>query len=282
MIRRRVSTALIAVAGVGLALAQPPGRRAESPAARPVPETITEQSYAAELVEQGRVLFGAQCGFCHGLDTAGGSGGADLTRSELVATDFMGDRIGPVVRAGRLDAEVPMPAFPATSESNLSAMVAYIHAQKARAESVEGGRRAVTVDDLLSGDIGAGTRYFANNCAECHSAAGDLAGIASRMNGLNLLQSMLYPRPGGPGGRSARATPTVTVITSDGQRLRGPLLYQDEFMIALADPAGRYQSFSPRLVQYTIENPLAGHLELLARLTDEDMHDVLAYLHTLR
>jgi cytochrome c oxidase cbb3-type subunit 3 len=275
MMRRRVAAALLAAASAGVVLAQPPERRAESPAASPVPETVTEQSYTAELIEQGRGLFGAQCGFCHGLDTAGGSGGADLTRSELVAADFMGDRIGAVVRAGRPNAQVPMPAFPAISAADLAGLVAYIHEQKSRAETVEGGRRAVSVDDVLSGNSGAGARYFAANCADCHSATGDLSGIGSRQNGLGLLQNMLYPRSGGP-------TPTVTVTTADGERFRGVLSYQDEFTIALTESDGRYRSFATRLVEFEVENPLDGHVALLGRLTDREMHDVLAYLHTLQ
>jgi cytochrome c oxidase cbb3-type subunit 3 len=282
MVRPGVGVSLLMTVCAGLAQAQPPGRRADSPAASPVPETVTEQVYAPELVEQGRALFGSQCAFCHGLDTAGGSGGADLTRSELVAEDVRGDRIEAVVRAGRPDADVPMPAFPVMAESDLAAIVAYIHEQKSRAETAEGGRRSVSVEDLASGNARAGRRYFEANCMQCHAAGGDLAGIASRMNGFRLLQTMLYPRRRGP-GPSDRAAPTVTVTTADGSRFSGTLTYQDEFTVALTDAAdGHYRSFSTRRVDYEIDDPLDGHLELLDRLSDRDMHDVLAYLHTLR
>lgn len=282
MLRPGVGAVLLIAGLSGLAQAQPPQRRADSPAASPVPETVTRQSYAPELVEQGRGLFGSQCAFCHGLDAAGGSGGADLTRSDLVAEDVRGDRIGAVVRGGRPDADVPMPAFPAMSDADLAAIVAYIHDQKSRAETAEGGRRSVSVEDLASGNARAGRRYFEANCAQCHSADGDLAGIASRMNGLGLLQTMLYPQGRGPRGADA-ATPSVTVTTADGSRYRGALVYEDEFTIALTDAAdGSYRSFSTRLVDYAIGDPLAGHLDLLDRMSDRDMHDVLAYLHTLR
>lgn len=268
------------LAATAVVFAQPPQRRAESPAASPVPETLVEQSYPDELVEAGRVRFSADCGFCHGLDTGGGSGGSDLTRSELVAEDVRGDRIIAVIREGRIDAEVPMPARPDISRADLDAIVAFIHDQKSRAESVEGGRRSVSVEDVLSGDARAGERYFDANCTECHSAEGDLDGIASRMEGLNLLQNMLYPRS--RPGSSGRATPRVEVRTAGGESISGLLAYQDEFTIALTDAAGRYRSFATRSVEYNVENPLAGHLELLERYTDEDMHDVLAFLHRLR
>ena len=268
------------LAAASLALAQPPERRAASPAASPVPETLTEQSYPAELVEAGRERFSAQCGFCHGLDTGGGSGGPDLTRSELVAQDVRGDRIAAVVRDGRIDAEVPMPANPAISNSDLDAIVAFVHDQKTRAGSAEGGRRAVSVEDVLSGDARAGQRFFDANCTECHSADGDLGGIASRMEGLDLLQNMLYPRS--RAGLSDRSTPRVEVTTAGGESVRGLLVYQDEFTVALTDAAGRYRSYATRAVDYSVENPLAGHLELLDSYSDEDMHDVLAFLHMLR
>jgi cytochrome c oxidase cbb3-type subunit 3 len=262
-----------------VAKAQFPGRRADSPAAAPIPETATEQSFAPALVEAGSTLFGSQCGFCHGLDTAGGSGGPDLTRSELVAGDFRGDAIIPVVRAGRIDAEVPMPAFPALPQGDLDAIVAYIHDQKTQAESLEGGRRAVSAEDVQSGDVAAGRRYFEANCSACHSADGDLDGIASRLDGLNLLRRMLNP---GSGRGSVRATPRVNVTSRDGEQVTGLLEYRDEFVLALIDGNDRYRSFSTRAVEFEIEDPLARHIELLGEYTDEDMHDVVTYLHTLR
>jgi cytochrome c oxidase cbb3-type subunit 3 len=245
-----------------------------------VPQTLVAQEYSEELIAAGRPAFASQCGFCHGLDTAGASGGPDLTRSELVARDVRGDLIGPVVRSGRLDAAVPMPAFPALSDADLAAMVAFVHDQKARAASAEGGRRAVATADVLSGDVRAGRRYFERNCVECHSASGDLAGIASRVEGLALMQRMLYPRPGR--GADSRAAPSVMVTTTDGDRHAGRLEYQDEFSLALVDAEGRYRSFATGDIAFEVENPLQGHLDLLAGYSDEEMHDVLTYLHTLR
>mgnify|MGYP003576464562 CR=1 FL=1 len=154
------------------ALAQPP-RSEESPAGRAVPAPATPQSYTAELVATGRTRFGATCGFCHGPDATGGSGGADLTRSEIVAAGVRGDRIGPIVRTGR--AEAGMPAFPAIEEGDLAAIVAFIHDQKVKAEAEVGGRRSVEVADVLTGDAKAGRRYFESTCTSCHSATGDLA-----------------------------------------------------------------------------------------------------------
>jgi cytochrome c oxidase cbb3-type subunit 3 len=277
-LRSAAAIGLFATA-VGTSLAQGQERAAASPAARPVPETLTEQSFPAELVEAGRGRFSAQCGFCHGLDTGGGSGGPDLTRSELVARDVGGDLIAPVVRNGRPEAEVPMPAFPGLSNGDLAAMVAYIHDQRSRAESAEGGRRSVSVEDVQSGNARAGQRYFESNCSSCHSPDGDLEGIANRFEGLALMQRMLNP---GGGRRSERATARVEVTTASGETIAGLLDYQDEFTIAVTMADGRYRSFSTGNIRYQIDDPLERHRQLLNEYTNEQLHDVLTYLHRLR
>jgi cytochrome c oxidase cbb3-type subunit 3 len=273
--------ALVATAAL-LCAAQPvlaqPSRSEESPAAQPVPPSAAPQEFAPELVAAGRTTFAANCGFCHGPDATGGSGGNDLTRSDLVAADERGDRIGPVVRTGRADAG--MPGFPALAETDLAAIVAFVHDQKAKAEAAVGGRRSVEVADVLTGDARAGRRYFEANCTNCHSASGDLAGLASRVAGLALMRRMLYP--GGQVGDQAPYRPTGTVTTRGGETVTGTVAYRDEFTIAMTDAEGVYRSWPTERVRFTVEDRLEAHVAQLARYTDETVHDVLAYLHTLR
>jgi len=248
-----------------------------SPAARPVPPTTVPQEYAPDLIAAGRTRFSANCGFCHGPEATGGSGGADLTRSALVAADERGNRIGALLRAGR--AEAGMPAFPTLTESDLAAIAAFIHDQKTKAETATGGRRSVEVADLQTGNARAGRRYFESTCKGCHSATGDLTGVASRVEGLALVRRMLYPS--GQSGATARR-PTARITTRDGEEITGEVSYRDEFTIAVTDAAGRYRSWPLDRVTVTISDPLQGHVDQLARYTDGTMHDVLAYLHTLR
>jgi cytochrome c oxidase cbb3-type subunit 3 len=239
----------------------------QAAASQPAPSATPEQ------LQTGQRVFSAQCGFCHGRDAMGGETGPDLTRSALVRGDVRGDKIGPVVRDGRTDKN--MPAF-RLADADLAAVVAFIHDQKTKAESLVGARRSVDVADLQTGNADAGRRYFngAGRCASCHSPTGDLAGIAKRLQGLELLRRMLYPS----NGRGA----TVTVTLPSGETVAGALAYRDEFTVALTDSSGWYRSWPTRLVKVSVNNPLDAHAEQLGKYTDDDMHDVLAYLQTLR
>jgi len=257
--------------------ATPPagGRGQASPASVPPPPTGTAQSYPADEVATGRTMFSAQCGFCHGRDAMGGETGPDLTRSALVAEDVHGDKITPVVRNGRTDKG--MPGFP-LSEADMTAIVAFIHDTKEKAASLTGGRRAVDVADVLTGNVEEGRRYFDRACTQCHSPGGDFAGLAKRLEGLPLLQRMLYPAP--TADKPSRAK--VVVTRPSGDTVSGTLAYRDEFTIALTDASGAYRVFAAHQVKFTVNDPLQAHVDQLGTYTDEDMHNVLAYLHTLR
>jgi cytochrome c oxidase cbb3-type subunit 3 len=256
------------------AMEQAPPNQA-SPASAPPPATATPQSYPAAQVQAGQPIFAAQCGFCHGRDAMGGETGPDLTRAALVAEDMRGDKIGPAVRTGRVDKG--MPAFN-LGDADLAAVVAFIHDQKNRAASLTGGRRGVDVSDLQTGNADRGRAYFDGACARCHSPSGDLAGIAGRLQGLALLQRMLFPAPAA--GSPPRAK--VTLTTSSGETITGSLAYRDEFTIALTAASGAYRAFPAHQVKFAVDDPLQAHVDQLRRYTDDDMHNVFAYLQTLR
>jgi cytochrome c oxidase cbb3-type subunit 3 len=137
----------------------------------------------------------------------------------------------------------------------------------------------VEAEDLATGDADAGRSYFngAGGCAGCHSATGDLKGVASRYRGLVLLQRMLYPS-----GRPAPARPKVTVSLGSGQIVAGPLASEDEFTIVLLDPAGARQTYKKSDVKFKIDDPMSAHFDLLGKYTDDDMHNVFAYLDTMK
>ena len=271
----RVSALILLLAASSIAVGQ--GRGAQSPASVRPPQTVTPQSYPPELVQAGQVRFASECGLCHGRDAGGSDTGPDLTRSLLVAEDNRGDKIGTLVRAGR--PEKGMPGFE-MNDADLGAVVAFIHDQKTKTEALGGGRRSVDVADLQTGSAANGEKYFngAGNCFKCHSATGDLAGIANRFQGLPLLQRMLNPASGRPAPKPARGTVTL----SSGETIAGPIASRDEFSIAITDPAGARQSFDMKDVKVVIDDPLAAHYDQLGKYTDTNMHDVFAFLQTLR
>jgi len=225
-----------------------------------------------EQLQAGQRVFGGQCGFCHGRDAMGGETGPNLTRSPMLRDDPSGDRVRALLREGRADKG--MPAF-RLSDADVTSIIAFIRNQGTKAAS-PGARRSVDVADLQTGDAGRGRDYFnaTGRCASCHSPTGDLAGVAKRFQGLELLQRTLYP--------SKSRAATVSVTLRSGETVKGALAYRDEFTIALTDASGRYRSWRAQDVTFTVDNPLDAHVEQLARYTDDDMHDVLAYLQTLR
>jgi len=257
------------------------GRGAASPASKPPPATAKPQSYPADQIQAGQSRYVAQCGFCHGRDAGGGESGPDLTRSGLVAEDVRGDKLGPLIRQGRPDKGMPGMNL---SDSDIAAIVAFIHDTKAKAEALGGGRRAVDVEDLQTGNLEAGRQFFngAGGCAKCHSAtSGDFAKIGSRYQGLALMHRLLYPGSGRDAG-PAPARPTATVTMRDGQVVTGKLVQHDEFSISILDAGGWTRSWPVKQVRVTIDNPLQAHVDQLSKYTDQQMHDVFAYLQSLK
>lgn len=256
---------------------RPPG---ESPASGARIPTVTPQSYPPEQIQAGQPLFASRCGFCHGRDAQGGESGTDLTRSVLVAEDVRGDRLAPMLRAGRADKG--MPAF-TLGDTDMDALVAFIHDTKTKADETGGGRRTVDVEDLQTGNAEAGRRYFngMGGCAKCHALDGDFATVASRYEGWALLQRMLYPGSG-RGTVEPPTPPTLTVTMRSGRTATGTLAYRDEFTISLTDADGWTRSWSVDAVKVSGDEPLRAHRDQLPKYTDEAMHDVLAFLQTLR
>ena len=74
----------------------------------------------------------------------------------------------------------------------------------------------------------------------------------------------------------------MTVTPRNGPAVTGRLAYRDEFTIALTDEAGWYRSWPTTQVKFAVDDPLEAHAAQLPKYTDDDMHNVLAYLQTLK
>ncbi|HTS28965.1 MAG TPA: cytochrome c [Bryobacteraceae bacterium] len=239
-------------------------------------------------VERGGKVYGTYCGGCHGNNARGGPGAPDLVRSVLVLDDEKGILIAPVVRDGRPDQGMPKLSL---TEAQIADVVAWLHVQTYAA----GHRTTYEFQDVVTGDPRKGEAFFNSRgkCNTCHSAAGDLKGIAGRYEPFTLQSRWLQPRGGrGGGGRGARggAPPstrsaiTVTVTPASGQPVTGTLERIDDFNVSLRDSSGDYHSFNreggnPKV---EIHDPLQAHTDLLHTYTDADIHNVTAYLVTLK
>src|SRR5580693_7118314 len=235
-----------------------------------------------DAVERGRKVFVPTCGFCHGND-AHGKTGPDLVRSQLVLHDNKGDAIGPVIRNGRL--ERGMPAFASLTNEQIEDISTFLHSL---AQAVT-NRFAYQIGDLITGDATKGAAFFNGNghCNNCHQPAGDLAHVATKYEAVELQRRMMYPAPNVIdvflGRPTAPPVPSkVTVKLASGEQISGTLIHVDEFTVSLHDASGGYRSFSRDKAIVEVQDPRAQHEALLPLYTDEEMHNVLAYLETLK
>ncbi len=231
------------------------------------------QNSSTVSVERGQAQFKQSCAFCHGPDANGGAEGPNLMRSKVVRHDDNGNLIGPVIRDGRPKKGMPAVAL---SESQIADVVAYLHSRLKESDLTSPPNPSgYSLKLLLTGNAEAGKQFFYGDgqCSRCHSVGGDLKGIANKYAPADLQAHFLYP---------SDVPKTATVTTRSGREFKGELAYEDLFTIAIKDDGGWYYSWPVGEVKLEIHNPLAAHLELLHKYTSADIHNVFAYLETLK
>jgi cytochrome c oxidase cbb3-type subunit III len=271
------------------------GERTGESAPQAAPTSTTEQERMrnflaigaapdADAVKRGKAMFVATCGFCHGSNANGGATGPDLVRSVLVLHDQgSGKEIGPVVHNGR--AGKGMPAFSNLTDAQIKDIAAFLLERSQAAAN----RMSYKILNIVTGDPKQGEAYFGAHCASCHSATGDLAHVAAKFEPVALQSRFLYPKTARPAGSLVPPDPreqkTVTVKLQSGQTFSGTLDRIDDFSVALTDSAGQHRSWildDESGIDVQIHDPLQAHADLLRRYTDADMHNILAYLETLK
>lgn len=242
-------------------------------AQHPTPRPRRGPIYDMDAVNRGKTDFQSSCGFCHGND-ARGNRAPDLVRSPLVNHDENGNLIAPVIRNGRPDKG--MPAFASLSDKQISDIVTFLHYSGTQALHSGHVSEDYPLEKLLTGNAAEGKAYFngPGGCAHCHSVTGDLAGIARKYSPIDLQQHMVYP------GHDIPVTATVT--TPDGKTYEGKVVHDDEFTIAIVGKDGWHHSWPQSAVKVELHDPLAAHRELMEKYTDKDMHNLFAYLETLK
>ena len=261
------------------------GLRAQTPAPARPPVTATDPQFDPEAVDRGSSLFVSQCGFCHGSNARGGSSGPGLTRSELVQDDEGGRQLGAFLRDGRPDKG--MPAFQLTTDQ-VSDIATFLHAAIFRSAN----RRLYQLLDILVGDPKAGEAYFAGagRCATCHSPTGDLKGVGAKYDPVTLQGRMLMPR----GGRGAgppqpayldRNALRATITLPSRQTISGVLVRLTDFDVTLYDPqTSQIRSWlrNGDVPKVDVVDPLQAHIDMWTRWTDDEMHNMTAYLASLK
>jgi cytochrome c oxidase cbb3-type subunit III len=226
-----------------------------------------------KVAAEGAKLFGPTCGFCHGANARGGAG-PDLLRSSVVLDDNQGEVLGPVIRKGFPDKG--MPGFPALTDEQVREIAEFLHEQVYLAAN----RGTYEITNILTGDPRAGEAYFngEGKCNTCHSASQDLAHIASRLKPLDVQNAFLYPASVG-----THPPPQVTITLKNGTTISGTLKYLDDFYVSLDDSSGNFHSIElEQGVKVSVDDKLVFHRKMLEKYTDAQVHDLTAYLVTLK
>jgi cytochrome c oxidase cbb3-type subunit III len=229
-------------------------------------------------LERGTALYKTNCSFCHGQDVRGGDGGPSLLRSALVLADQNGELIGPVLEQGR----GTMPKF-GFKPDQVADLALFLHSFRVAGYDVSRQKPPT----IMVGSAKAGEAYFNEACAACHSTSGDLRGLATRLADERVLQQS-WLMPGSMAGRGApppaKARPPTVTVTEPGKApVSGALGRIDDFVVSLTTADGEYRSFriTPR-TKVEVQDPLAPHKDLLRKYTDADIHNVTAFLATLK
>lgn len=231
-------------------------------------------------VDRGKAAFGINCGFCHGSDARGGSTGPNLWRSEVILTDRDGSAITKVIREGRPDKGMPPLPLP---EDQIKDVIVYLRSLPASGRDPARSRPTT----IVVGDAAKGERYFQQTCAACHSPTGDLRGLAAKYPDPRQLQhAWLMPgsQRSAPGAPVVNRRPTITVTLPTGETFKGTVARIDDFIVSLTDDSGTLRTFkrTPAGPKIDIEDKLEPHRKLVPIYQDADIHNLTAYLVTLK
>lgn len=281
-----------------LAAAIAPAQEGPRPAASTGAQRTTGDSigpYNKQIVDpvaadRGRHLYAAECVDCHGPTARGTDNGPNLIRSNVVLHDRVGSQLGPFMKKGH-----PLQSKAGSANLTSPQIADLSHFLKQRVDDALKREPMGDHINVITGDAAAGKAYFEGDgkCATCHSVTGNaarnLTGIAARYaDPVNLQQAMLFPTGRGRGGRGGRGAPAtapvmLTVTPAGGQPVTGELVFLDDFDATLRDSAGKLHTWTrtPTL-QVVKTDPLVAHHELLDRITDKNIHDLVVYLETIK
>lgn len=307
----KVKSGPLAVLLLGLLVAQAGAQNAPAPAPTPAPAVPAAPAAGRQgrgggrgpatfpaqqrppadpaIAARGKSLYEMSCQSCHAADLRGATG-PNLLRSQAVLSDKEGELLDPIVKGS-----LPNMKAIDMSADDLKTLAIYIH-DVVRTARNQGAppREGVPVETTLVGDAGAGKAYFTAKCAACHSVTGDLQNIGNRMPDAKTLQNFwvsggVVGGSGGGRGRGGRGaandprTPTATITLASGTKIEGPLVNIDDFTVTVALQDGTLRTIQrDARTKVDVKDPLDAHRALWTAITDKDMHDVTAYLATVK
>jgi cytochrome c oxidase cbb3-type subunit III len=239
-----------------------------------------------DVLARGKALYETNCASCHAADLRGTANVPRLLRSGVALSDEHGESIGAAVAKHNPKINLV--------EADNGAIAEYIHSVLASAggQGSPPGRNPVGLQlNVLVGDSKAGGAYFAKACAACHSATGDLSGIASKYSDPRSLQNAWVAgtsaaNPFGGRGGGGAGNP-VTVTMPNGQKFQGKLLRKDDYIVILTLADGTRKSIARDgdVPKVEVKDPNEAHKRMLLALDDpenKNLHDVTAFLATLK
>jgi mono/diheme cytochrome c family protein len=272
-VRRPVAIVVSVLLSVTSLFAQSQPRPGVGPADRPKVD--------AAGADRGRHLWAAECITCHGAQARGTDAGPNLIRSQVVLRDRYGSTLGPFLKKGH-----PLQSGAAASSLTGEQVTDLTHFLRQRIEDTLRGSAAFVPQDVVTGRAAVGAAYFngSGGCTSCHSATGDLAHLAARITDpVDIQQRMLFPTGRGRGAGPGPGAIRVTLTPAAGAPQSGVLVQMDDFYVAFRDDTGalRVVKRSPEL-HVVKTDPLQAHHDLLRQITDDQIHDLVAYLVTLK
>jgi len=220
-----------------------------------------------ESIRSGMTMYRVRCADCHGLD-AKGYRGPDLTA--LLAGEMTDEKLFTTIRKG-----VPGTDMPASqaADDELLLVIAYLR------------NLSATPTEAVTGNVDNGARVFSTQCASCHRVGGKGGRLGPDLSriGVARSRSALVREIRTPSEWMAPTYETVTLVTKDGQRIRGTRKNEDAFSIQIMDTRERIQGYlKPDLKEVIYEKDSLMPAFGPGRLNDGDLNDLVGYLSSLR
>ncbi len=276
-----------------------------APAVPQLPQVSRTPKVDPALSAAGKALWTTHCITCHGTQARGTETGPNLIRSETVNYDRAtpnepgtGQVLGPFLKKGHpTQSGKPSASF---TDQEIRQFAQFLSERVN--ETMRGSPTYIVLNEnVLTGDPKAGEAFFkgAGGCTKCHNdKERSLAGIGSRITNAQQLQArVLYPAPAGVGGggrgrgapppppdaKPNPLAPQTTISIAGGKPMTVQVVEEDSFIITFRDPSGSIQTIrkSPS-VKITVTNPMQWHVDFADRLEDKQMHDLTAYLWSLK